>query len=180
MDVAVFVLLPGPPSVEKAVLGILPDAAVFVPGMIQRLVKKTPLPKFRTREEMMEWYSRKENRWSKNLYRWTHSLIVIADMVPRLLHSLIVWIVVLAPILFFYYRYTGQFLWFLLAAPLHILMDIPTHTKDSFPVQFLTPFSRLQVNGIHWSNRWVLISNYCLIMVTGALRILKYRGVIFI
>ena len=142
------------------------DVAVFVPGMIQRLVKKTPLPKFRTREEMMEWYSRKENRWSKNLYRWTHSLIV--------------WIVVLAPILFFYYRYTGQFLWFLLAAPLHILMDIPTHTKDSFPVQFLTPFSRLQVNGIHWSNRWVLISNYCLIMVTGALRILKYRGVIFI
>lgn len=158
------VLLPGPPSLEKVVMGVMPDAAVFLPNMVYRVVKRSPMPKFQSREQMMEWYDQKENRWIKNLYRWTHSLIV--------------WIALLTPILFFYYRRTGEILWFLLAAPLHILMDIPTHTKDSFPVQFLTPLSRLQINGVHWSNRWVLIGNYSMIALTFVFRILKTRGVL--
>ena len=38
-----------------------------------------------------------------------------------------------------------------LAWPLHILVDIPTHSTAFFPTPFLWPVSDLAVNGIPWS-----------------------------
>jgi hypothetical protein len=39
----------------------------------------------------------------------------------------------------------------LLGWVVHILMDIPTHSKEFFPTQFLWPFSTFSVNGFNWS-----------------------------
>ena len=80
-------------------------------------------------------------------------------------HSLIIWGLILIPFLAYYYFYLNHILWFLLAAPLHILMDIPTHNNNLFPVQFLTPFSTFKVNGMHWSKPLVLIGNYVLVII---------------
>ena len=108
-------------------------------------------PRFKTRQEMMEWHNRKENRWVLNLYKWTHSLII--------------WALLLIPLFSYYLFFRNQVPWFLLAAPMHILMDIPTHDNNAFPVQFLTPFSTLRINGMHWSKPLVFIGNYVLIIL---------------
>jgi len=63
------VLLPGPPSVAKVIFGIAPDAAVFATSLTVQAFKGKMQPGFKTRQEMMEWYDRKENRWIVNLYK---------------------------------------------------------------------------------------------------------------
>ncbi|MCE5272610.1 hypothetical protein LLH00_15120 [bacterium] len=46
------------------------------------------------------------------------------------------------------------------AWPLHILFDIPTHSREFFPTPFLFPISRFTVDGISWGQRWFMILNY--------------------
>jgi hypothetical protein len=145
------VLLPGPPSIAKVVLGIAPDAAVFATSLTVQALRGKMQPGFKTRQEMMEWYDRKENRCVINLYKWTHSLII--------------WVLLLIPLFAYYLYFLNQVPWYLLAAPLHILMDIPTHDRNSFPVQFLNPFSKFQFNGLHWSKPLVFIGNYVLLIL---------------
>ena len=151
------VLLPGPPSVAKVIFGIAPDVTVFATSLTIQAFKGKMQPSFKTRQEMMEWYNKKENRWVINLYKWTHSLII--------------WTAILIPVFAYYYFYLNQIPWFLLAAPLHIFMDIPTHNNNSFPVQFLTPLSTFKVNGMHWSKPIVFIGNYVLIIMFIYIRI---------
>jgi len=152
-------VLPGDQIAGKIVFGIMPDLAVFGPNLIIMALTKKRFPKFEDRDQMMKWFDKKGNHWVKTLYRWTHSLLVWA---------------LLCMAAFLYCRYTGiSPPWFLLAAPLHILLDIPTHNKKSFPVQFLTPLSRLQIDGIHWTNKGIMIVNYSLIAI-----ILLFRYVI--
>ena len=155
------VLLPGPPSIAKVTLGIAPDAAVFATSLTVQALKGKMQPRFKTRQEMMEWYHRKENRWVINLYKWTHSLII--------------WILLLIPIFAYYLFFWNQVPWYLLAAPLHILMDIPTHDRNSFPVQFLNPFSGFQFNGMHWSKSKVFIGNYVLLILAIYFRMFVLR-----
>jgi hypothetical protein len=144
------ILLPGPPSVEKVVLGIAPDVLVFATSLTKQAIKGKMQPGFKTRKEMMDWYHQPENKWVLNFYKWTHSLVA--------------WTALLIPIFFIWYKLTGNVPWFLVAAPLHILMDIPTHNNNSFPVQFLTPISKFKLNGMHWSKPIVFIGNYVLII----------------
>lgn len=155
-------LLPGPPAVEKVVFGIMPDLAVFLPALAYNTVIGKRQPRTRSRTEMMAWFDRQDNRWIKHLYRWTHSLVV--------------WSLLLIPVFFLLLKLNGSPPWFLLATPLHILMDIPTHTHDSFPVSFLTPISAYRVNGFHWIEGRVLAANYLLLSTVILLRLflLKY------
>ena len=164
MDIAAhviwsLVLLPGEPSAEKIIFGILPDISVFIPDLIVTIIRKEKR-NFKTREEMMKWYDLPQNRWKKKWYQWTHSSFF--------------WILIILPILFFQKSQSNQLSLFLLAPLLHILMDIPTHTHDSFPVTFMYPISKFTVNGIHWSNRWMIIANYSLMIVFFYLRLLFF------
>jgi hypothetical protein len=149
-------VLPGEQYLGKVLFGIIPDLAVFGPNLLIIALRKEKLNRSRDREEMMKWFAKKENRWVKELYRWTHSLIV--------------WAAIIIAAFFYCQRSGSPPPWFLLGAPLHILLDIPTHTRRSFPVQFLTPFSTFQVDGIHWSNKKVLILNYVIIFLILIIR----------
>jgi hypothetical protein len=51
----------------------------------------------------------------------------------------------------------------LLAWPLHILMDIPTHAAGAFRTPFLWPLSSYRFSGFWWSERWFMILNYSLL-----------------
>ncbi|MBN2460663.1 MAG: hypothetical protein JXB60_03565 [Candidatus Cloacimonetes bacterium] len=150
-------LLPGPPVFSKVVMGLLPDLSVFGTGLVVQTIKGQKQPRFQSREQMLQWFDKKDNRWIKGLYSWTHSLII--------------WICILIPVIIIYRCSYRAMPWFMLAAPLHIIMDIPTHTRDSFPVRFLTPLSRFQINGIHWSRKNAMILNYSFLLVTLAVRI---------
>jgi len=149
-------VLPGDQIAGKVIFGILPDIMVFAPNLIVYLLRNKKFTRFESREQMMEWFDRKDNRWVKTLYRWTHSLVV--------------WSVIVLTGFLFCNNSSNAPPWFILAAPLHILMDIPTHTKSSFPVKFLTPFSSFQIDGFHWSQKWALLINYLLISIIIILR----------
>ncbi|HUU29147.1 MAG TPA: hypothetical protein VM123_15175 [archaeon] len=86
--------------------------------------------------------------WLDTVYGITHSLVIIG----------LVW----------------AFLWWRkkdLALPfsawvIHIVFDIPTHSKAFFPTPFLYPLSDFTINGISWGQRWFMILNYsCLLAV---------------
>jgi len=51
-----------------------------------------------------------------------------------------------------------------LAWPLHILVDIPSHSTEFFPTPFLWPISNFSINGIAWSRPIIFIPNVLLII----------------
>jgi hypothetical protein len=154
-------LLPGKPAITKVAFGIAPDVLVFATSLTIQAVKGKMQPGYKTREQMMNWYHRDENKWVLNLYKYTHSILI--------------WSAVIIPIFVYFYYFRNTTPWFLFAAPLHILMDIPTHDKNSFPVQFLTPVSKFKFNGMHWSKPIVFVSNYILIIIVIYIRMFWFK-----
>ena len=75
-------------------------------------------------------------------YNYTHSLIII-----------------LVIILIIYFL-TKKFYVFFLGLPLHIILDIPSHTSRIFPTPFLFPISTYTFNGISWANPIFMKINY--------------------
>ncbi|MFH1068764.1 MAG: hypothetical protein V1794_04005 [Candidatus Glassbacteria bacterium] len=52
---------------------------------------------------------------------------------------------------------------------IHILCDIPTHSRSFFPTPFLFPLSDYTVDGISWGQTWFMILNYsCLLALSLA------------
>ena len=84
-------------------------------------------------------------KWVFTLYGVTHSLFVIAA-------------VFIAVFLIF-----KTIPIYLLAWPLHVLVDIPTHRRDFLPTPLLWPFSDYAFPGISWANRYFMVANYSLI-----------------
>lgn len=80
------------------------------------------------------------------LYDGTHSLIIFA------LVFAIVWAV------------RRRAFWEMLAWPLHILVDIPTHSSEFFPTPFLWPISDFHVDGYPWSRPEIFIPNVLLLI----------------
>jgi len=87
-------------------------------------------------------------KWVFTMYGITHSLFVVAA----------VFIAV-----FLIFKHIPIFL---LAWPLHILIDIPTHSRQFLPTPFLWPFSIWAFPGITWSNFYFMIINYTLIVLS--------------
>ena len=58
-----------------------------------------------------------------------------------------------------------------LAWPVHILVDIPTHTRAYFPTPFLWPVSDLTVNGFSWGQPWIWYPN-----LAGIALLFAWRG----
>lgn len=83
-----------------------------------------------------------------NSYNFTHSLIIF------LIALLIIYLI------------TKKFYVFLLGWPLHILIDIPTHTSKIFPTPFLYPISTYTFSGISWGDPRFIIVNYSVLLIT--------------
>lgn len=56
-----------------------------------------------------------------------------------------------------------KFLWNLTGWAVHILIDIPTHSREFFATRFLWPVSDLSFNGIPWRTPWFLATTYILL-----------------
>ncbi|MEK6890062.1 MAG: hypothetical protein AABW82_03805 [Nanoarchaeota archaeon] len=87
-------------------------------------------------------------KWVYSLYNYTHSLFVFLL------------------IAFFVYALNGEIPIYLWAWPLHILIDIPTHSRKFLPTPFLWPFSDWKFPGISWSVRWFFISYWVVLIVS--------------
>ena len=86
-------------------------------------------------------------KWVFTLYGITHSFFVMAAvfLVVLLIFKTI-------PI-------------YLFAWTIHVLIDIPTHTRDFLPTPFLWPFSKYAFPGISWGTKRFMIINYSLILL---------------
>lgn len=82
-----------------------------------------------------------------HLYNMTHSLVMFAVV------FLVVWAIRKKP------------LYELFAWPLHILMDIPTHSTQFFPTPFLWPFVDYRVDGIPWSHPYIFFPNWIFLIL---------------
>ncbi|MDZ7374082.1 MAG: hypothetical protein ONB23_08950 [candidate division KSB1 bacterium] len=87
-------------------------------------------------------------------------------------HSLVVAAVVIGLV----YLLRKRIPLFLVAWPLHILFDIPTHSRAFFPTPFLWPFSNLRVNGVPWSTPWLMLLNYGVLALLFALQARRRPG----
>ncbi len=76
-------------------------------------------------------------------------------------HSYFTFILVFL-ILYFIYKKPN---WLMIGWPIHITMDIFTHSKDFFPTPFLWPFSDYRFDGVSWSNSYILIPNMVLLLI---------------
>ena len=87
------------------------------------------------------------------------SMASIPDFVHvmyQVTHSLVIYAVVIAILVLLGRR---AWVWLTLGWPLHILVDMPTHTQEFFSTPFLWPLSDFSFNGISWSNPWIFIPN---------------------
>lgn len=50
--------------------------------------------------------------------------------------------------------------WPMLAWPLHILFDLPTHTAAFFPTPFLWPLLSYRFDGVTWATPWIFFPNW--------------------
>lgn len=85
----------------------------------------------------------------ESLPSWIFSLYALT-------HSFIPFLIVFA-ILFFWKR---EWSFLILGWPLHILIDIPTHSTEYFPTPFLWPIADVQYNGLPWVTGWFLLLTY--------------------
>lgn len=89
--------------------------------------------------------------FAHTLYDITHSLLPIG---------------IVAILLFFFARRWWHLTW---GWFLHILADIPTHTRAYFPTPFLWPISSYTFSGFSWGQAWFMILNYSLLAVAFTL-----------
>ncbi|MDO8460612.1 MAG: hypothetical protein Q7S74_05860 [Nanoarchaeota archaeon] len=84
-----------------------------------------------------------------------------AFMLYNISHSLIICVIFLG----FIYTLTKEFPIYTLGWPLHILIDIPTHSKEFLPTPFLWPISNWKFPGISWSNPWLFLLDCGLLII---------------
>ncbi|MBU0471568.1 MAG: hypothetical protein KKF89_06460 [Nanoarchaeota archaeon] len=102
-----------------------------------------------------------KNRDTYKLPKWLHFLYGIT-------HSIFTVAAVFAAV-FLITKKIPVYLW---AWPMHILMDIPVHSREWFPTPFLWPISNWRFPGISWGNKWFMITNYTAIIIVSAMMFL--------
>ncbi|MBT4824186.1 hypothetical protein HN695_03275 [Candidatus Woesearchaeota archaeon] len=89
--------------------------------------------------------------WVFTLYDISHSIFVAA-LVILLIFGICKY-------------YSKKFPIYILAWPIHILIDIPTHTREFLPTPFLWPVSDWVFPGISWGTSWFMTTNLILVIV---------------
>jgi hypothetical protein len=162
--------------------GVLPDLFSFTPAVAwlvwQVIIEGIPFAKV-PRPELLPPEVRMTFpvfRLSNALYHLSHSLIIFAGI------FLLVWAI---------RRYwlksrqavpmngslmsAGGPYWEMTGWMLHILIDIPTHTRRLYPTPFLWPISDFTIDGISWGRPWFLALNYSSLLIVFLLLRLKSR-----
>ncbi|MEO5635102.1 MAG: hypothetical protein ABIS26_00065 [Candidatus Paceibacterota bacterium] len=124
--------------------GIGSDLLAFAPYILSILFGLAPLPSGKIEPPV----SGGVPTYVHSLYYFTHSLVIYAVFFALLL-------------------YLGKknlakltFGW-----PLHILVDIPTHSSAFFPTYFLWPVSNFSFNGTPWIEPKIFIPNVIVLML---------------
>lgn len=68
---------------------------------------------------------------------------------------------------------TRKWPWLMGGWVLHIIIDIPTHTKAFFATPFLWPLSNFKIDGISWGTLWFMLINYSALVLVYLLIVWK-------
>ena len=60
---------------------------------------------------------------------------------------------------------------------MHILLDVPTHSEDYYPVPVFYPLTYWGFDGVAWTEPWMLALNYLALVATYAALLLSRRRV---
>jgi membrane-bound metal-dependent hydrolase YbcI (DUF457 family) len=137
-------------------IGMLPDVLAFAPMFFWLFFSGQRFsPSYFQNTESAPWVF----SYAVNSYNFTHSLVVC--------------LVVLTAV---YLIRKRKFYIPLLAWPLHIMLDIPTH-PDFFSTPFLYPLSNYTFKGgVTWANPWIFATTYsALILVFLYIRFRKSK-----
>ncbi len=128
--------------------GALPDLASWTIYMFYAIIKgEFNIKKMKKGFKFDQSQINKIPKWAWTLYGISHSIFICGV------------------VLIIIYLYFGNLPWWLLAWPIHILMDIPTHSKDFFPTPFLWPISDYAFPGISWGSPIFMILNWTAIIL---------------
>ncbi len=128
---------------KSFIWGAMPDVIPFAPFFISSFYKAFVLgDRFWGRPEISSIPS-----YVFDLYSVTHSYFTF-----------------LFVFLIFYFIYKKPN-YLMIGWPIHITMDIFTHSKSFFPTPFLWPFSDYRFDGVPWSNSYILIPNVILLII---------------
>jgi len=133
------------------IFGILPDLITFGPSFSNFiLTKKYKKADFKDPEKSLKYLP----GYVFELYKITHSLVIFGI------------------VFLFIFLINGSVYWPVFGWLIHIIVDIPLHTKNFFPVNFLYPISNYSVNGIKWGTKRFMIINYSVILIIFLIRII--------
>ena len=143
-------------------LGVAPDLLGAIPAAVWALGESDPLEvllRFAlstpgAEPAMDPWAFALEH----NLHCAAHSVVIAAAA------TVLLW------------RVARAFLPWTLGWWLHILVDIPTHASDYYPVPIFYPFSRWGFDGIAWTTPTVWVLNYVILAATYAALMLGSRS----
>jgi hypothetical protein len=79
-------------------------------------------------------------------------------------HSIVICILGMTLLWFF----AREWFWLSFGWPLHIIIDLPTHTASFFPTPLFWPISGYQLSGISWGTGWFMLLNYSALAVVYA------------
>lgn len=119
---------------------LLPDLLSFGPHMVGSMLNRTLAPGKPALHTLSPYVF--------HAYDFTHSILSVAvvfTLISLIQRSIPLW---------------------LYAWPIHVIIDIPTHSMDFFPTPFLWPLSDYRFDGISWATPWFLIANYSLLAIT--------------
>jgi hypothetical protein len=122
--------------------GILPDLLAFGPFVLMTFLGYYP-----SRNWGEPPHAEVLPSYIYNTYNYTHSLVIFA-----VVYALI-------------YLIRRKHFWELFAWPLHILVDLPTHSTAFFPTPFLYPIADVEVNGRSWGSPEIFIPNVVALIV---------------
>ena len=114
--------------------GIAPDLLSFGPYIAMRVISGTFQQGRPSLASIPDWVY-----WA---YDVTHSLIIMGAVLA------LIWYI------------NRAFAVTFSAWIIHILFDIPTHSKEFFPTPFLWPLSSYTVDGFSWGQSWFMLVNY--------------------
>jgi len=137
--------------IAAVLFGILPDLLAFGPFFIYAQLKGIHFHRQPPLEIIPSWVF--------PVYDWGHSLLL----------SCLVYVVLR--------MVSKEISWCYLAWPLHILIDIPTHSAEFFPTKFLYPFSEFIIDGRSWASPSIWYPNVIMLVILYSIFIfLRLRG----
>lgn len=133
-----------------ATFGMLPDVVAFAPltvwSAVQLVTGNAHLAGHRAAED----YIAANVPW----------LQTVTTQLYGASHSLVVWTIVFCVLLAFRRWWREWFAWLL-----HIVVDIPTHSRESYPTPALWPLSDWTFDGVTWRSAAILIPNFVLLAI---------------